>query len=222
LSSPKKRTAYGKTLAALILVFLIMQWSVSSSGTVSHPGDLELLADVNNLPLSAESLSQAPQGASTQSTPRPKKFPASKLAPFPFAKEIALAAEANGIDALLLTAVVKAESRFDAAAISPKGALGLMQIKPGQLEENPELLLDPAHNLQRGAAYLREMLDLFGGDLRLALAAYNAGPGAVRRFGGPPPYAETTSYVARVLSSYVELHRNYAASKASSHSGDQS
>lgn len=210
-SSPIQRTAYGKTLAALVLSLLIMQWSISSSGKVSHPGDLELLADQGGLPMASLPLSTSPAAKNPSTRP---------FARLPFAKEIALAAEANGIDALLLTAVVKTESRFDAAAISPKGALGLMQIKPSELEENPELLLDPAHNLQRGAAYLREMLDLFGGDLKLALAAYNAGPGAVRRFGGPPPYSETTTYVSRVLSSYVELHRTYA--DAASTQGDKS
>ena len=197
--STQKRTHYRKAATALVLVLIPLHWSISSSGTVSHPGDLDLLTSEGSLPL-IDVPPARPEGTD-------RAF--SRL---PFAKEIGLAAKNNGIDALLLTAVVKTESRFDAAAISPRGAMGLMQIRPDQAEDDPQLLLDPAHNLQRGAAYLRTMLDLFGGDLRLALAAYNAGPSAVRRFGGPPPYAETEAFVARVLATYVELHSLYEPS----------
>ena len=195
--STRKTRFFPKTLTVLAFILLPLQWSISTSGTVAHPGDLDLLTSAGTEPTLAA----------------PPKRPAAAeraFARLPFAKEIGRAAENNGIDTLLLTAVVKTESRFDAAAVSPRGAVGLMQIRPDQdVENDPEKLLDPAHNLERGAAYLREMLDLFGGDLKLALAAYNAGPNAVRRFGGAPPYAETEAFVARVLGNYVELHRHY-------------
>jgi soluble lytic murein transglycosylase-like protein len=95
---------------------------------------------------------------------------------------------------------VSQESGFDPNARSGAGALGLTQLMPGTAASlgvsNP---LDPAQSLQGGAKYLRQQLDRFGGDERLALAAYNAGPGAVARYGGVPPYSETQNYVNSVM-----------------------
>jgi len=101
----------------------------------------------------------------------------------------------------LLHALVEAESGGNPDAVSPRGAIGLTQLMPSTAEAlgvaNP---YDPQQNLNGGAQYLRRQLDRFGGDERLALAAYNAGPGAVQRYQGVPPYAETRNYVNRVLS----------------------
>ena len=117
-----------------------------------------------------------------------------------FGAEIDAAAASNGIDPALLKGLVSQESGFDPNARSGAGALGLTQLMPGTAASlgvtNP---LDPAQSLQGGAKYLRQQLDRFGGDEKLALAAYNAGPGAVARFGGVPPYAETQNYVSSVL-----------------------
>lgn len=99
----------------------------------------------------------------------------------------------------LLEAVAYAESRFNPRAVSPAGAIGAMQLMPGtaaDLGVNPH---DPGENVRGGALYLRQMLELFGGDVELALAAYNAGPAAVRRHGGVPPYRETRAFVATVM-----------------------
>jgi soluble lytic murein transglycosylase-like protein len=105
----------------------------------------------------------------------------------------------HGVEEALLTAVLKAESNFDPNAVSPKGARGAMQIMP---ETGRKLGLrdffDPDANLDAGAGYLASLLREFS-SLELALAAYNAGPDAVRRHSGLPPYAETRTYVARVL-----------------------
>ena len=118
-----------------------------------------------------------------------------------FGAEIDAAAASNGIDPALLTGLVSQESGFDPNARSGAGALGLTQLMPGTAAglgvTNP---LDPVQSLQGGAKYLRQQLDRFGGDEKLALAAYNAGPGAVARFGGVPPYSETQNYVTSVLS----------------------
>ncbi len=109
------------------------------------------------------------------------------------------AAERYELDPELLLAVAIAESALDPGAVSPKGAMGLMQLMPATADElsvsDPH---DPEQNIAAGAAWLRRMLDRFEGDLDLALAAYNAGENAVRRFGGIPPYDETRNYVARV------------------------
>ena len=117
----------------------------------------------------------------------------------PFAAEIAAAARRHDLDPALLAGLVKQESGFDPNAVSPAGARGLTQLMPGTAAglgvTNP---LDPAQALEGGAKYLREQLDRFGGDVARSLAAYNAGPGAVQRFGGIPPYAETQNYVRAV------------------------
>jgi soluble lytic murein transglycosylase-like protein len=117
-----------------------------------------------------------------------------------FGPQIDAAAASNGIDPALLKGLVEQESGFNPGARSGAGALGLTQLMPGTAASlgvtDP---LDPVQSLQGGARYLRQQLDRFGGDERLALAAYNAGPGAVARYGGVPPYAETQGYVTNVL-----------------------
>ncbi|HUF78608.1 MAG TPA: lytic transglycosylase domain-containing protein [Thermoanaerobaculia bacterium] len=126
----------------------------------------------------------------------------------PYGRLIFGAAERHGVDSLLVAAVVEAESGFRSEATSPKGALGLMQVMPatGELYGVVDLM-DPVGNLEVGTRYVRDLLEIYDGDLELALAAYNAGPGNVKRFGGMPPFAETRGYVTRVLDRYVRHHR---------------
>jgi len=109
----------------------------------------------------------------------------------------------RGLSPRLVQAVIQVESAYDSRARSRKGAMGLMQLMP----DTAKLLqvadpYDPAQNIRGGTLYLRRQLDRFAGDLTLALAAYNAGPGAVADHGGVPPYRETRDYVSRVLSLY--------------------
>jgi soluble lytic murein transglycosylase-like protein len=117
----------------------------------------------------------------------------------PFAAEIDAAAARHGVNPALLRGLIRAESNFNPRAGSPAGAQGLTQLMPGTARglgvTNP---FDPVQSINGGAKYLRQQLDRFGGDVTKALAAYNAGPGAVQRFGGVPPYAETQNYVKRV------------------------
>jgi hypothetical protein len=112
-------------------------------------------------------------------------------------------AAAAGIDPRLVQALMQAESAYNPRAVSKKGAMGLMQLMPGTAREVAVTdAFDPEQNIRGGVAYLRRMLDIFGGRTELAVAAYNAGPGAVQRYAGIPPYAETRQYVERVLGLY--------------------
>lgn len=121
---------------------------------------------------------------------------------------IARAGRTYGVSPGLVKAVVHVESRFDLTAVSHRGAQGLMQLMPATSRslgvDDP---FDPWQNIEGGTRYLRYLMKRFKGDLSLALAAYNAGETAVRRFGGIPPYGETQRYVKRVLA----LYRRYDA-----------
>lgn len=100
----------------------------------------------------------------------------------------------------LINAVIRQESAYDPYAVSHKGAKGLMQLMPAMARRfGVKDVFDPAENVQGGVKYLRQLLDRYDGDRRLALAAYNAGEGAVDRFGGVPPYRETQNYVERIV-----------------------
>jgi soluble lytic murein transglycosylase-like protein len=116
-----------------------------------------------------------------------------------FEAEIAAAALANGVDEALIRAIIHAESAYQSDAVSPKGAQGLMQLMP-QTARMLEVTdaFNPAKNIEGGARYLSDLLQQFNGDVTLAAAAYNAGPGAVSKYGGVPPYEETREYVRRV------------------------
>jgi soluble lytic murein transglycosylase-like protein len=122
--------------------------------------------------------------------------------------EIDRAAKIYNIPAELIRAVIAAESAGDTSAISHKGAVGLMQLMPqtaGQMYvEDP---VDPAQNILGGTRYLRQLANDFAGDMVLVLAAYNAGPDAVRKYKGVPPFEETRLYVKKVLAYYYQLKR---------------
>lgn len=120
-----------------------------------------------------------------------------------FADLIADAAARHGLEPSLLAAMARAESGLDPYAVSPKGACGLLQLMPATGQRfgvrDLDALFDVRQNVEGAARYLRWLLDRFGGDVKLAVAAYNAGEGAVDRHGGVPPFAETRDYVRRVL-----------------------
>jgi soluble lytic murein transglycosylase-like protein len=137
----------------------------------------------------------------------------------PFKAEIDAAAAKYNLDPALLRALIRQESNFDPNAGSPAGAQGLTQLMPGTAASlgvtNP---LDPAQSIDGGARYLRQQLDAFGGDVTKALAAYNAGPGAVQRYGGVPPYAETQNYV-RQVQEYADQYRRQSQPAATAATG---
>ena len=115
---------------------------------------------------------------------------------------IEAAASKYNVDANLVKAIATAESDWDQSARSSVGAIGVMQLMPETADALGVNPYDIEENIEGGAKYIRQMLDTFDGNVRNAIAAYNAGPGAVKRYGGVPPYAETQNYVGRVLDLY--------------------
>jgi soluble lytic murein transglycosylase-like protein len=137
------------------------------------------------------------------STTRPRNGNERVILPGRLERVVREAAERHQLDPALLRAVIKAESGGDPLAISRKGALGLMQLTPATAEQmGVGNAFDPEQNVDGGARFLRSLLDRYNGDLTKSLAAYNAGTGAVDRFGGVPRYSETRAYVRKVTETY--------------------
>ncbi len=164
----------------------------------------------------------APTARTREKTPT---FPPVAARPVPagLAQTILASARRHGLDPLLVEAVILAESAGRRWATSPEGAMGLMQLMPATARRfgvaDPR---DPAQNVAGGSRYLRWLLDRFGGDVTLALAGYNAGEGAVDKYGGIPPYRETRNYVRAVQSNHRLLSRRVADRLAERARPDQS
>ncbi|HEY7065162.1 MAG TPA: lytic transglycosylase domain-containing protein [Chloroflexota bacterium] len=156
------------------------------------------LAGARGLGRPATARSAAPSGAPVQ-------------VPNQYSALVNDAARRNGIDPALLAGVIETESGFNAQAGSPAGAKGLMQLMDSTARGlGVTNSYDPTQNVNGGAKFLRQLLDKYNGDTRLALAAYNAGPGAVDQYGGVPPYAETQRYVPTVLAAAERFRQNRA------------
>lgn len=150
--------------------------------------------------------------------PLPESKPAPELAPQKTIQDHVFdASKTTGIDPDFLDSIIHQESGYNPNAVSRKGARGLMQLMPDTAQQlGVRNSFDPAENVQGGAAYLRQLLDLYHGDAQKALAAYNAGPGRVQQYKGVPPYRETQAYVARIIREYnrKKLAEQAAAKKA--------
>lgn len=198
--------SHSMSLVAAMLVALGL-WSSTSSGS-----PLDLLPNLAPPfePVAGEEPAWAAAPPADAPSPRPAPpgiDPTSYLRRLPFGRAIASTATRHGIDPLLLAAIVEAESNFRPAAVSEKGAMGLMQVMPVHLEAGDQPF-EPEANLEVGTTFLAALHERFDGDLALTLAAYHAGAGAVERYDGLPPYRSTRAYVTRVLEIYRE---HYAA-----------
>jgi len=176
----------------------LARWAAQSRGPERRfravtPGDLDA------------ALSLAPRRLGLFSPEADEAARRELLVDLPYGSEIWRAAQRRRVDGLLVAAIVEVESGFTPAAVSPKGAVGLMQLLPatGELYGASDLQ-NPYVNLDVGSRYLAWLLREFDGDLERAVAAYNAGPATVVRYGGVPPFRETRAYVHRVLQLYRE------------------
>jgi len=195
-SNLKNYRAYG--LVILLAALPLMM------GPSSASADIYRYIDENGV----MHFTNAPTSSKFKLFMRERKIFIAKLDSNQFDPIIADASKKYGLEAPLNKAVIKAESDFDPNAISNKGARGLMQIMPMNFRllnvENP---FDPHQSIDAGARYLRDMMDRYNGQVQLSLAAYNAGPGAVDRHGGVPPYQETEEYIERVMR-YYQRYKN--------------
>jgi membrane-bound lytic murein transglycosylase B len=141
----------------------------------------------------------APVVAEAAPAPQPAAERGAQLRETAYSQLIAAAAEAHGVDPILVQALIQVESNYEPRARSSKGAMGLMQLMPSVAREyKVRNAYDPKANITAGVQKLAGLIDKWG--VKLALAAYNAGEGAVMKFGGVPPYRETQNYVAKILS----------------------
>lgn len=183
------------------IVLIVAGVSPAAADVFEVRPDGQVVAVTGRLPGADESPAPGARTALERPAPAVPTRTARRAVPsIAYASLIEAAAARHGLDPALVDAIAYVESRYRPAAVSPAGAVGFMQIMPSTAAElGVKDLTDPRQNIEAGAAYLRAMLDAFDNNIEHALAAYNAGPTAVRRHGGVPPFRATKDYVRRVL-----------------------
>lgn len=182
---------------AIVPIALLMAIPARAGSTIYRFVDEDGFVHYTNMRVDG----RYPAKVVARATPKPESRHARAGVRPRYQELVAEAAAAHGVEKALLNAVITVESGFNSRSVSPKGAIGLMQLMPKTAQRyGARDPFDPRQNLLAGAKYLSELLVMFDNDLRLALAAYNAGENAVLRFGrAVPPYRETQRYVPAVL-----------------------
>jgi Transglycosylase SLT domain len=201
------KTGYCRTLIAAGFVFVFLaasparaDYAVLRSGQRLHITGWQNLGDAIRLDVQGGSVTIAAADLDRIEPEEVFGDSAKRDADVPYSAQIRNAAGTYGLDPALVASVIAVESNFNSRAISKKSALGLMQLRPETAAQMAvRNAFDPVQNIEGGTRYLRQLLDRYGQDLTLALAAYNAGPQRVDLYHGIPPLAETQSYINRVI-----------------------
>ena len=185
----------------LLLLKLSSTWNTSSLNNTQDNNSDELLFSAlleSAMKSNASSLSEASDLQVTNIPPADNEIGLNEGSITKLINDIS---QKYGVDSKLIKEVIRAESGFDSSAVSATGAKGLMQLMPGTAADLGVVnSFDPAQNIEGGTHYLRDLLDKYNGNVSLALSAYNAGPGAVAKYHGIPPYSETQNYVQKITS----------------------
>jgi soluble lytic murein transglycosylase-like protein len=206
-----------KTISAFFFLILVFAPVIAQERPMSPPARPPIpLSDADQARARAESLDRDKTVSTAEKTPSSTqiKIPIALMGHHISSGNAALdtlvrtAAARNGLDPCLILSVMRAESGFNRSAVSVKGASGLMQLMPETAARfGVKNIFDPEENVMAGARYLRFLLDRFRGDVRLALAGYNAGEGAVELYGlRIPPFQETQNYVRTIYTRYTGIH----------------
>ena len=192
----------------IILLTMCGLWAMPAHAQLSsYVGDDGNVVFINPNSLAPRPTAAKPRTTQVALTTQPAApltaTPVKRATPVELDTLVQETSEKHHVDPNLVRAVISAESNWNASAVSRKGALGLMQLVPGTAQRlGVGNAFDPAQNVDAGVRYLGMLLDRYNGDLSKALAAYNAGPGVVDRFGGVPNFRETRSYVRKVTATY--------------------
>jgi len=193
---------HNRTQSRLIALACLLVCGVSLSRP-ARAGEIVCITDEDGRKIFINAGEPRAQGDSAARIIPPAKSGNTSLPPPDISHLVEQTASRLQVDPQLVHAIIKVESEYDPNAVSRKGAMGLMQLIPETAERfgvgNP---FNPKDNIEGGVSYLKHLLDHYGGDLSLSLAAYNAGEGAVQRFGGIPAFAETRDYVQKVTNIY--------------------
>lgn len=199
-AAPGKRITHSSFLAWLmVVVFFLLPQQAAFAATYAYVMPKTMLAQ--------EITSEQSNKKQSSAQPKPDLTKqAQSVPPTAIDQYISAVAEHHKVDPLLVRAVIQQESRFKPDAVSPKGAQGLMQLMPGTAKDlRVDDPFNPLENIFGGTKYLKSLLDQYNGDVALSLAAYNAGPGNVKNYGGIPDFPETQEYVLKVLQGYLQL-----------------
>ena len=194
--------AFAVAVGAMFVPAARADYAVLKSGVRLHITGYETSGDRVRLTMTGGSV-EIPNDELVSVEPEDtfEAIPVPKAADAPFGELIRASAEKNGVDEKLIRRVIAAESNFNPKAVSRKQAQGLMQLLPETAAQySVKNVFDPAQNIEGGTHYLKDLLQKYGGNVELALAAYNAGPDVVLRYGGVPPFAETRNYVKKITS----------------------